>query len=249
MDREANLSGILSQTADVVGASSRAVLLYVLVLGLFSGIGGLFGLVSLDENFIFARWNAGGFETEVTGLFGALFGFATLILFVVASYLLLTQMMGAIGRPMRAGPRFWSFVGMSILALLGTMVGFVFLIIPGIILLVRWSAANGYVLSGDRSITGSLGASWEATDGHGLSIFGAGLLLWIALAILSSVISGVVLGTGLAVGGSVFSPMMAAGVTLSSIVDAISNAVSFAFSIAVFHLVSPADESMAEVFD
>ena len=39
MEREADVSGILSQTVDVIGAAGRAVLIYVVVLGLFNGIG------------------------------------------------------------------------------------------------------------------------------------------------------------------------------------------------------------------
>ena len=44
MEREANVGGILGQTADLVGSAGRAILIYVLVLGLFSGLGGLFGM-------------------------------------------------------------------------------------------------------------------------------------------------------------------------------------------------------------
>ena len=249
MDREADVSGILSETVDVIGRAGRAVLIYVLVLGLCSGIGGLFGLVSMDDGLFSARWIGGGFDTRTSGLFQFLFGLGNSLLFVVASYFLLVQMMRAIGRYMGAGARFWSFVGMSILAAIGVGIGFVLLLIPGIILMVRWSAANGYLLSGEHSITDSLGASWEATKGHGWSIFGAGLLLSIGLVVLNSAIMGVVLGTGIATGGGLFSPMFALGVTLSSFVETFGNAVNFAFSMAVFHLVAPADTSVADVFE
>ena len=60
MDREADVSGILSQTVDVIGGAGRAVLIYVLILGIFSGIGGLFGLVSMEDNLFSARWIGGG---------------------------------------------------------------------------------------------------------------------------------------------------------------------------------------------
>ena len=137
---------------------------------------------------------------------------------------------------------------MSILAMIGVMIGFVFLVIPGIVVLVRWSAANGFVLTGEHGITGSLGASWEATDGHGLSIFGAGLVVWIALAVLSSVVLGVAFA-GVGSGGGTFSPLLGLATAISGFTEAFGNAVSFAFSIAVFHLVAPADTSVAEVFE
>ncbi|MEL7728168.1 hypothetical protein AAG612_01380 [Citromicrobium bathyomarinum] len=246
MEREADVSGILSQTIETVGAAGRSVIVYVLVLGLLSGFGALFGFVSMDDNLFSMRLFEGGFDTETVGMLGALFGLANLAVFVIASYFLLTQMMAAMGRPMHAGARFWSFVGLSILAAIGVMIGFVFLVIPGIIVMVRWSAANGYLLSGEHGVTGSLGASWKATDGHGLSIFGAGLLIWIGLAVLSS---GVVMGVGISGSGNMLSPMFALAITLSSIVESFSNAVSFAFSIAVFHLLAPTDTSVADVFE
>ena len=139
----------------------------------------------------------GGIDTQTAGLFQGLFALGNMVLFVIASYFLLVQMLHALGRSMSAGARFWSFVGMSILAGIGVGIGFMLLFIPGIIVMVRWSAANGYLLSGEHSITDSLGASWEATKGHGWSIFGAGLLLWIGLTVLNSVILGVVMGTGI----------------------------------------------------
>ena len=250
MDREADVSGILSQTVDVIGGAGRAVLIYVLILGIFSGIGGLFGLVSMEDNLFSARWIGGGIDTQTAGLFQGLFALGNMVLFVIASYFLLVQMLHALGRSMSAGARFWSFVGMSILAGIGVGIGFMLLFIPGIIVMVRWSAANGYLLSGEHSITDSLGASWEATKGHGWSIFGAGLLLWIGLTVLNSVILGVVMGTGIATGGGgLFSPMFALGVTLSSFVETFGNALNFAFSMAVFHLVAPADTSVADAFE
>lgn len=250
MDREADVSGILSETVDVVSGAGRAVLIYVLILGLSSGIGGLFGLVSMEDNLFSAQWMGGAFDTQTAGLFQVLFGLWNTVLLVIASYFLLVQMMGALGRSMSAGARFWSFVGMSILAAIGVAIGFVLLIVPGLIVMVRWSAANGYLLSGEHSITDSLGASWEATKGHGWAIFGAGLVLWIGLAVLNSVITGVVIGTGIAAGeGSTFSPVFAVAVALSSFVESFGNAVNFAFSMAVFHLIAPADTSVADVFE
>ncbi|GAB5347340.1 hypothetical protein [Alteriqipengyuania sp. 357] len=247
MDREADVSGILSQTVDVASGVGRALAIYVLVLGVFSGIGGLFGLASMEDDMFSVGFNYDFIVGETAGILGGLFEIVGLVLFVVASYVLLAQMMAAVGRPMRRGGRFWSFVGMSILAMIGVMIGFVLLIIPAVILIVRWSAANGFVLGGEHSVTEALGASWEATDGRGLSIFAAGLVLWIALAVLSSIVVAIVTGIGLA--GETMSPLLALAMAVSGFVEAFGNAVSFAFSIAVFHLVAPADTALAEVFE
>lgn len=248
MEREANVSGILSQTVDVIGAAGRAVAIYVVVLGLFNGLGGLVGVTAMDDNLFSVGANYELMRSGAGGLLNSLFELAGLVLFVVGSYLLLTRMMDAIGRPLRAGSRFWSFVGMSILAIIGLMIGFVLLIVPGFILLVRWSAANGFLLSGNKGITGALGASWEATGGRGWSIFGAGLVLWIGLAVLSSIVVGIVAATGFTASGG-FSPLFGVAMTVSGLFEAFNNAASFAFSIAVFHLVAPGDTSVADVFE
>lgn len=250
MEREADVGGILSQTVDVMGGAGRAVIIFVLVLGVFSGIGGLFGLASVDDNFITAQWTNGGFDTQSASMMEGVFGLANIVLFVIAAYLLLKEMLAAVGRPMRGGSRFWSFLGLSILATIATVLGFLLFIIPGIILLVRWSAANGFVMNGEHGIRGSLGASWEATEGRGLSIFGAGLLMWIVLVVLAVMVSGVIGGLGFATSSDeVLSPMLAVAVAASGFLEAFTNAASLAFSIAVFHLVAPGDTSVADVFE
>lgn len=247
MEREADVSGILSQTVDVIGAAGRAVLIYVVVLGLFNGIGGLAGLAEMDDNIFSVGIRSGVLNAETLGLAATLYQLLGLVLYVVAAFFLLRQMLEQIGRPARGG-NLLSYVAMSVLAMIGLMIGFVLLVIPGLILLVRWSAANGFLLSGDKGITGALGASWEATDGRGLSIFGAGLVLWIGLAVLSSIVVGIVAATGFTASGG-FSPLFGVAMTVSGLIEAFNNAASFAFSIAVFHLVAPADTSVADVFE
>lgn len=249
MEREASIGGILSQTFETVSAAGRAVLIYTLILGVFSGLGGLFGLASVDDSFLSARIRNGGFDTDTIGLVNGLFETASLVLFVIASYLLLKQMLVAIGRSPAAGSRFWSFLLMSILAIIGMVLGAFVFFIPAIILLVKWSAANGFVLTGKRGITESLGESWSATSGHGLSIFVAGLLLWLFMMIIGGMAVGMIVAIGVNADSGLFSPITAIAVALSSFVESFNYAISFAFSIAVFHLVAPADTSVADVFE
>ena len=247
MDREADVSGILSETVDVIGRAGRAVLIYVLVLGVLAGIGGLFGLVSAGESGLVSYINI--LDSETLSLAASLFELLNLVVVVVATYFLLRQMMMGLGRRPASGSRFWSFLGMSILAGLGTMLGFMLLIIPGFIVMVRWAAANGFVLTGEHSVTGSLRASWEATDGRGGSIFLAGVVVTIALGILSAILIGILMGVSGIQVATGFSPGMGLVTTLSGFVNAFGNAVNFAFSMAVFHLLAPADTSVADVFE
>ena len=224
MEREADVSGILSQTVDVIGAAGRAVLIYVVVLGLFNGIGGLAGLAEMDDNVFSVGIRSGMLNSDTLGLAAVLYQLLGLVLYVVAAFFLLRQMLEQIGRPVRGG-NLLSYLAMSVLAMIGLMIGFVLLVIPALILLVRWSAANGFLLSGDKGITGALGASWEATG-----------------------VVGIVAATGFAASGG-FSPLFGVAMTVSGLIEAFNNAASFAFSIAVFHLVAPADTSVADVFE
>ncbi len=249
MDREADVGGILGQTVDVIGGAGRSVAIYTLVLGAIAGIGGLFGLESQGRNAFISVFGSDLFRPEASSLVGSLFQLVNLAVFVIATYFLLRQMMIGLGRRPAAESRFWSFLGMSILAGLGTLLSFVVFIIPGFIVMVRWAAANGFVLTGEHSVTGSLGASWEATDGRGWSIFLAGLVITIALAILSAILVGIVMGAGFQQLAAASSPLLAVVTAVSGFINAFSNAVNFAFSMAVFHLVAPTDTSVADVFE
>ena len=72
--------------------------------------------------------------------------------------------------------------------------------------------------------------------------------MWIGLVVLSSIVVGIVAATGFAASGG-FSPLFGVAMTVSGLIEAFNNAASFAFSIAVFHLVAPADTSVADVFE
>lgn len=61
---------------------------------------------------------------------------------------------------------FWPYIGLSILSNIGIALGFVLLVIPGIILLMRWLPAYAFLFAEDAGVTGSLGRSWHATKPH-----------------------------------------------------------------------------------
>ena len=257
MDREADTGGILGQTMDVLARAGREVALYVLFLGLVGGIGGLLGLVDIDGEIFSARlaggeWSTTDYADATTAMLAGLFGIAHAILYVIASYWLLRRMLPGIGRQLAEGSSFVAYLLMSILAFLGMMLGFVLLIIPGLIVLVRWSAANGMLLSRGCGITESLGESWDATKGHGFSVFLAGLVLSIAIAILTAIVAApfaLFLTQSAVLEAGSMSLATGIAVALQSFGDAFGNSVMLALSIAVFHLVSPADEGVAEVFE
>lgn len=63
-----------------------------------------------------------------------------------------------------SGARFWQMFGVCLLTNIGILLGFVFLIVPGIILLVRWSISVPYVISDDQiGVIEAIQRSWEET--------------------------------------------------------------------------------------
>lgn len=57
----------------------------------------------------------------------------------------------------------WPYIGLSVICELAIAFGFVLLIVPGIVLGIRWLPAYGFLLAGGDGVTQSLGSSWEAT--------------------------------------------------------------------------------------
>lgn len=236
MQRDTDVGGFLGQTFDLIGRNAREVAIYVIVLGAANAFGLIFGFV--DESDTFAGF---GFDFEYTSAmsFGAaLYQLGVAILSVVASYLLLQSVLANSGRLRETTTRIWAYVGMLILAFLGMAIGFMLLIVPGIILAVRWSASSGFLIGARKGITESLSASWDATRGHSWPIFFAGLVLGIGLLIVSAVLVGSLTFTGISV----------VVASIASLVDAASNALFLVFGLAVYMLVHDDSEHTAEVF-
>ncbi len=237
MQREKNVGGFISETLEVIAQNGVPIVLFVVVLGSVTASATLFGLIGVTETTEI-------FGVEVTAstpiLGGALglYAIAITVLSVLASYFLLAAMLQSRGRLPSSDTRILAYVGLTILSTLGMMVGFLLLIIPGIIILVRWSAAPAFLLSVRTGIVESLGRSWEATSGAGWAIFLAGLILAIGYGILV----GIFVGFGELGGFSTISTIFA------SFLDVAGSAFSLAFTVAVFSLVHNDSEAIGEVF-
>lgn len=234
--REKNVGGFLGETFDLIGANIRYVLLYVLILGGMSAAGMMLGLIDETDSI------AGiGMDLEVTAAMGfvaALYQIAVAVLTVIGSYFLIHLILKDSGRLHGEGTRIWAYIGMSILAFLGMFVGFMLLVIPGIIVMMRWSASSGFLIGAREGVVESLSASWDATRGYGWQIFFAGLVLLIGLIIIS----------GITVGGSGFSGLEPLIAITASLVDSASNALFICFGLAVYMLVHDDSDETAEVF-
>jgi hypothetical protein len=233
MANEASVGGFFSETVSLIGDRSKETGLYVVVVGGLTAIGYFFGLTEPTA----AAFGVGFMIDANDSLASALFELLAAVVSLVAGYWLLTQFLAARGRLHEGGTRFWHYLGMSIISMLAVVVGMILLIVPGIILMVRWSAATGYVVGRREGMTDSLRASWEATRGHSWPIFFAALLMIIAIVV-----------AGGAVGGLFGVIGALPGAIASALVEAAASAVFMALGIAIFVLVEDDTGELAETF-
>jgi hypothetical protein len=238
MNDHVNLSGLLSATADELRANGQVAGVYLALMipvsaasQMFEGGGG--------SNFASL---GGGFElTEALlqqGAFAGAFVFAAFVVGVVANYWLLA---GMTRRTLAPGfDRFLPYVGIYILSTIAIGFGLVLLIVPGIILLVRWIPLLPLVIDRHSGAMGAFDDSWAITRGHGWSIFGAVVILIFA----TMVAAGIVGGFGLIGGGAgaiVASALGAAAEQLSTVLFA-------AFAVGAWRLMRDNRDELAEVF-
>ena len=235
MANQLDVGSILSETASIVQDNKQIVLLYAAVIGGVTAVGILFGLTEASGAAI--AWNWGGLVSTENGLLGGLLDLFLAIGSIVGLYWLSKSFLASRNRIVHDENRFWHYLGMTILASIGMVIGFALLIVPGIILLVRWSAANGFLLSGREGVIDSLKASWEATRGNALMIFLAGLVMFLVLGLLTGFIASIL---------AVLSPV--AGQMIGALMEAAVNAVLPAFGIAVYCLLEDNGENLEEVF-
>lgn len=234
--RDTDFGGFLGQTLDLMGANARAVVLFVLVLGGFNATGLMLGLIDGSDTIAGLGF---GFNIDAEeGLIAGLFQIASGALTFIASYFLLMELLASCGRLPDRSTRIWAYIGMGILSMLGMVLGFLLLIIPGVILMVRWSASSGFLIADRMGISQSLGASWDATRGHSWPIFFAGVVLFIGLAIIGGVLGGLA--------GFAGNDLLIA--VVSSMAEATGTALGLAFGIGVFTLVHDNSSQIGEVF-
>ncbi|WP_340586230.1 hypothetical protein [Erythrobacter alti] len=231
--RQLDIGEILGRTAETVSSAGRDVAVFVLLIG---GLGALGVALALTTNI------AMEFASDMTasvpgGLAAALFDLSLSLVTWIAGFFLMRRYLEASGRQSSGVAHVWLYLGMSILSFLGLVAGLILLIIPGIILMVRWSAASGFLISGEKGVTQSLGASFEATKGSGWQIFFAAIILLLGLGVIGAVIGGIF--------GTLSLTVL---IYVSAFLEAFSNAIFLAFGIAIYLLLSDGNEAVREVF-
>lgn len=151
----------------------------------------------------------------------------------------------------RAFSRFLSLLGISILVGLGVAIGFMLLIVPGIILALRWAVAVPACVVENKGPLESMRRSAELTKGHRWKIFGVWVLIAI-VAIIILIMVGVFAGLG-AVVAQGLGRVLIAGV-ISLILTAIVTAYSYVLNAMIYHDLRVAKEGVdteqiAAVFD
>jgi hypothetical protein len=235
MKRDADFSGFLGETMDLLGSGAVFWIAFVAVVGGLNALGIAFGLA--DPTADMFGIGIGASVSLEDGLATALFQIVVAVVTVVATYFLIAKLLEMRGLLPDPSTRIWAYVGLSILSTLGLILGFILLIVPGIILMVRWSAASGYLIGGREGIIDALGASWRATEGKSWPIFGAGLVLLVIL-----IVAGGAIG---AMGGIIDIPAVIG--VISAAAEAFGSAVMVAFGVAIYALVRD-DEAIGEVF-
>jgi len=135
----------------------------------------------------------GGFFLTLLSFVGSILSIISLAALIFGSSQLMLGEQAQLGGWMRFGlSRFWPIIGVSFLVMLGAGVGFVLLIVPGIILALMWSAAFPICVIEKLGPIKSLGRSAFLTKGHRWSLLGLFILFvvvaWVVYAVLLGVL-------------------------------------------------------------
>ena len=110
-----------------------------------------------------------------------------------------------------AAPYILPLIGFGILAGIGIAIGFVLIIIPGLILLTFWSVgAPAIVVEGAGPID-AFGRSWRLVRGEAWPVFGVLLLTFLIVVIVEAVLGAI--GAAIGVGGFIVAAIISAAIT------------------------------------
>lgn len=162
---------------------------------------------------------------------------------LIAGYLLMQALMHAEGLA-GGSAAFGAYFGLSLIIGIGTIVGFLVLIIPGIIIAVRWLPAYALLLSGDETAGQAPGASWDLTSGQFWPLLAA-LLIGVAPLLTATI--------GLVAAESYWiddyeGPWYVASLALTNVMLAAFTAFTSALGIAAYAALRGERGEVAEVF-
>lgn len=113
-----------------------------------------------------AALTAIGVITDQMSDIGAASLMFAVVSFVLGYVLTITLLRGGGLAPAGLAAGFGSYFGLSLISGLGLGLGLLLLVIPGLILFVRWAPAYGHLLVDGDGVSDSLGKAWEQTGAH-----------------------------------------------------------------------------------
>jgi len=93
-------------------------------------------------------------------------------------------------------PVFWPLLAVSVLFGIGVGIGFVLLIIPGLVLLVIWSVVAPVTVLERPGVFAAFGRSRELVRGNGWNVFGVIVIVFLAVAVISIAVGLIASGLG-----------------------------------------------------
>ena len=84
-------------------------------------------------------------------------------------------------------PVFWRLLAVSVLAGIGVAIGFVLLIVPGLVLMVIWAVVAPVTVLERPGVFAAFGRSRELVRGNGWNVFGVLVLVFLAVIVISLV--------------------------------------------------------------
>ncbi|MFV0644241.1 MAG: hypothetical protein ACK5NN_07045 [Sphingomonadaceae bacterium] len=159
-DRKLTFGQIMNGTIEMARDNFRLFAIYTVVLSVIGAA---------------SEWSAemipgmGGMDDYMV-IFGAGAGFGGilyLIAMVIGQYVLWDRILAGSGLgPTMAHNRYFGFLGQGILIAIGTILGLMLLVVPGLIFMARWAMAPALLVGYNQGATEAMGNSWEATKGN-----------------------------------------------------------------------------------
>lgn len=234
MKREPSFANFIAETFDILKDAPGWTVGYIVLVTLFNSVStyaqGGDAMIGLSWGFsIDAELLSRGALAVLTVVGVAFVG-------IVVQYFYLAHLLAHRGFS-NGRNRILPYLGVSLLYVLGMIFGFILLIIPGLILIVRWQAATPYVVGTDTGVIDAFGKSWDLTSGHGWSIF-FGLFI---LGLLGGAL-GVVFGLPF------YSALEEVSIFVSELLSIMLGVLFLAFSVAIFYLLEDNTQEVSDVF-
>lgn len=231
MQREASFSDLFNATFEEIAANRTATLLFLAVTVPI-------GAVSLA---VFETALLGGaalIEASTRSLGTGAAMFASFVVGMAAQYWFV---MALLRRSLRTNfARMLPYMGISLLSLIGVVLGFALLVIPGLILVTRWVLVTPLVIDREAPAMDSFVDSWERTQSSAWAIFGVIVVLFLLMLIPT--------GIGTLLSGLLAEDAPVAGWLLESLASQLNTVLSSGMMIGAYRLLGDSRRELEEVF-